>query len=163
MAENREEIIDRIETALNAIDAGSGGTGYRTTVDTVSREFREYDKVGDSEFPFVCYFPSPEGQQTPEHLFGGRHHFLDVTVIGHVQASAQDAKTHSISDLEADITDCFLGNASRSITSNATWGGYAVETLKVQDPETDEGVPEKAGLKGPTCSVRLRFRMDWYV
>lgn len=156
MAENRQEILDGIATALAGITTGGG---YRTTVAAVLRTLEDYDRQM-GRCPAVCFAPS-EVQVAPIHIFGGRDESLTVRVVFHVDAddadddTAQAARTAALSDLEADITDAML--------ADPTWGGWAIDTIKTSGPVTEEGVPRKGGTTGGVASGTLDFRMSWFV
>lgn len=150
MAENREIILDAISTALAGITTGGG---YRTTVDTVSRELLDFDRV-KGQTPWIGYAPS-EQQRAPEYLMGGRHEYLRVRIVAHVEARAQADRTEAISEIEADIDD--------AMTSDPTWGGYAVDTLRVAPVLSEEGVPDKGGTTAGITSCTLEYEIDWFV
>lgn len=151
MAENRELILDAIETALAGITVAGG---YRTTVETVSRELLDFDRVKGLT-PWIGYAPS-EQQRPPDGFFGGgRHDYLRVRIVAHVEARAQADRTASVSDIEADIDD--------AMTADRTWGGYAVDTLRVAPVLSEEGVPDKGGTTAGITSCVLEYEIDWFV
>ena len=150
MAENRELILDAIATRLAAITVAGG---YRTTVETVSRELLEFDRAKGLT-PWVGYAPS-EQQRAPEYLMGGRHEFLRVRLLAHVEARAQADRTAAISDVEADI--------EQAIAVDRTWSGYAVDTLRVAPVLSEEGIPDKGGTAAAITTCTLEYEIDWFV
>lgn len=150
MAENREIILDAIETALAGITVAGG---YRTTIETVSRELLDFDRVRGTT-PWIGYAPS-EQQRPPEYTYGGRHEYLRVRIVAHLEARAQADRTAAISDIDADIED--------AMTEDPTWGGYAVDTLRVAPVLSEEGLPDKGGTTAGITSCVLEYEIDWYV
>lgn len=150
MAENRELILDAIETALAGITVAGG---YRTTIETVSRELLDFDRVRGTT-PWIGYAPS-EQQRPPEYTYGGRHEYLRVRIVAHLEARAQADRTAAISDIDADIED--------AMTADPTWGGYAVDTLRVAPVLSEEGLPDKGGTTAGITSCVLEYEIDWYV
>lgn len=152
MAENREEILGRMETALRAITVANG---YRSTVVTVSREFATYEDTTTATRPWISYFPDPGAQPARVYEFGGSRYQLDVVVVAVVEARAQDDKTAAVSDLAADIEDAMVND-------NPTWGGFAVQTTCIQDAQSDEGAEDPKGTKGGSVTFAMKFRTEWY-
>lgn len=150
MAENRELILDAIETALAGITVAGG---YRTTIETVSRELLDFDRVRGTT-PWIGYAPS-EQQRPPEYTYGGRHEYLRVRIVAHLEARAQADRTAAISDIDADIED--------AMTEDPTWGGYAVDTLRVAPVLSEEGLPDKGGTTAGITSCVLEYEIDWFV
>lgn len=152
MAENREEILGRMETALRAITVANG---YRSTVVTVSREFATYEDTTTASRPWISYFPDPGAQPARIYEFGGSRYQLDVFLVAILDARTQAEKTAAVADLAADIEQVMVGE-------NATWGGYAVQTTCIQDAQSDEGAEDPKGTKGGSVTFTMKFRIEWY-
>lgn len=161
MTTNRARILENIETTFASIVEG-GGPGYHLTVRTVKRHLRATTDVDpDADLPSLDFFPAKGGNPGPVYFpFGAIEEQLDVTVIGMVAVdiSAEDGGDAEASTLLSELEE----DARRALAVDPRRGGWAIETVKVDHGDTDEGRPNKAGIQDGIASAVWRFRCTYY-
>lgn len=162
MTTNRNLILANMKTTLSAIAQGGGPSpGYFLTPATVREHFRAPTDLASADMPAIDFFPAKGGNPVPTYYpFNQIEEQLDVSVIGQVaiDISAADGGDEEarrlLSELESDVRSALAVDPTR--------GGYAIETVKVEHGETDEGRPTKQGIQEGIASGVWRFRCTYY-
>lgn len=155
MTTNKAMILAHVGTTLNTIDGPLGSPAYRQTVATVIDELRNYDQFGALQVPALCYFAAKGGHPPPRYeLHNNPEKSFDFIVQGIVGGTTQALRCTALGELEEDVR--------RALMRDPTRGGWAVDTIQVEDTIDDTGVPNKDGINGNRATAEWRFRCSYF-
>ena len=139
----RRSILSNIGTTLNTISVANG---YKTNVATVEAVGKSWGDMGTGEKPWVGYAP---GRETLEYFpFNDIKVALSVTLICHISASTQAARSSQLNDLLDDVIAV--------LSVDTTRGGAAISTT-VNTVETDEGSPDANGYGSMLITLTVSY------
>lgn len=142
MTDVREDIVTEMVTRLTAITAANG---YRTTIDTVERGYRDPSQVGTSERPWIGVVPLRE-DYTDEP--GRVAVMMRVGIFCYMTPSAatQAAVTAALSDLAADVRKALYASPQNLSVDEVIY-------TRVLSRQGTEGLAESAARKDATMMI----------
>jgi hypothetical protein len=146
---SRNLILEDIASTLAYITVAHG---YATTVTTVERTVKGWDRIGIQAMPWL-------GLQIENETF--EHHacseeirsVLSVAIVGHINAATQALRADAIAALQDDII--------AAMNVDQTRGGNATTTL-LTSAESDESDPDAIDSKGGQGTLIVRFDIVYY-
>lgn len=143
----RDLILDNIVTVLGTITVAAG---YKTTVTTVARGFRDWAEMGASELPAIQVWPGRCRYKEGYLPFSQIRAVLEVRILAHVTAATLTAKQDALAAIEDDIIAALSLDTKR--------GGSAAEpnaiSTTVVESGTDEG-DDSVNSEGGTGSIGM--------
>lgn len=137
----RNLILENIECVLRNIKVGQG---FKTDVDTVEREIKDWDSAKPGQMPWLGYMPR---RSIYEHdPFEGMNVTMPVSIVGHVNAATAAEKSELASELMDDVI--------RALQLDTNRDGNAVMTT-IREEETDEGDPDTMNSRGGSGTFEL--------
>ena len=142
MTDIREDIVSAYMTRLQTITTGNG---YRTTIDTVERGYRDPSEVGASERPYIGVVPGRESYQDEP---GRVVTMWSIALACYLTASAATpaAVIASLSNLAADIRKALYASPENLSVDQMIFA-------RVVSREGNEGLVEAAKTKNATMVI----------
>lgn len=134
----RNLILENIAEVLAGITKVSG---YKSTITGVDRFIRNWDDIGQSELPRLCFKP---GRTRYQHQPGQMvRAVMPVQIVGHALARDGDEASDTLSDLEDDVWAALNADPYRG--TNDEEEPNAISTT-ITEGETTEGDPDNNGI-----------------
>lgn len=131
-----ETIIEDVLTDLGAISIANG---FRTTPATVSRKFRNWDELSESDYPALFLASGDEVIIDETNLeINSMHQFV---IIGYVRFSEHQA----IGEIASTQLIRLIADVKEKLYADRTRGDNAVNTY-IRSVETDEGMFEPIAI-----------------
>jgi hypothetical protein len=154
---NRDQILANVRTTLAGMSV-VGGYHFNLSAGQILSVMRAGSEIGGNTMPVLCVFSAKSGTPAPLYFpFSITEEYLDIVILGHVAVSETDDGTDreaQISALEDDIRLALKQDPSR--------GGWGIDTIKIQAPVTEEGVPDKTGTNRSIASFSVAYRVTYY-
>jgi hypothetical protein len=151
MSVNRHMIRLNALAALALIDHEEDEDFY-STVATIKDEFADAERFGVEQLPALCLYPVAGAPQPKYEMFGSVEKHVDFMVVAHVAGDTTDLRSQRLYEIEADV--------NRALMIDPTRGGYAIDTIQVEDDNDSIGMPRE-GTK-PTASAQWKYRSTYF-
>jgi hypothetical protein len=141
--------MENIATVLATITVANG---YKTTVTTVERNLKGWDRIGVQGMPWIGLHV--ESEDFEHHACSNVIRAqLRVAIVAHINAATQALRATGIANLQDDII--------AAMNVDQTRGGNASSTYLLSS-ESDESDPDAIDSKGGQGTVIVRFEVVYF-
>jgi hypothetical protein len=141
--------LENIATVLATITVANG---YKTTVTTVERTIKGWDRIGIQGMPWIGVHV--EDEEFEHHACSNViRSVLKVVIIAHVNAATQALRADAIADLQDDIIAAMNVDQTRAGNASSTY---------LTGAESDESDPDAIDSKGGQGTLMVRFDIVYF-